>query len=175
MDSALLSPSASRPNSPRNELLPELVSPDDGYDYNKIDPDPAGKATKPRDPPSPVAAPEPLLDLNAANNGNEDITYTGTLPYIYQRQQGGWNAKVPDLETSESNGVLPNNDVTAHQPRTQLPDMPSHGSKRPGQPKRLMLRWTMDCDLESRTLLVQDPKENAQLQDPDLQRRVFWK
>lgn len=47
MASALLSPSVSRPSSPRNEPPPDLVSPDDGYDYNKIDTDPARTATKP--------------------------------------------------------------------------------------------------------------------------------
>ena len=173
MASALLSPSVSRPSSPRNEVQPDLVSPDDGYDYNKIDTDPAGKATKPRDPPSPVAAPEAPQEIVAtASYEDQD---TETLPYIYQRQQGGWNAKVPDLETSKSNEAVPNNGVTTHHPQTQLTSRSSHRSKHSGQPKRLMLRWTMDRDLENRTLLVHDAKEDYQLQDPDLQKRVYWK
>ncbi len=154
--SASLSPSVSRPSSPHNEVLQDLVSPDDGYDYNKIDVDPARRATKPRDPPSSNAAPEALQETTTtASYEDQEITYTETLPYIYQRQQGGWNAKVPDLETSTSNGAVSNNGVTAH--------------------KRLMLHWTMDRDLEHRTLSVQDDNEDVQLQDPDLQRRVFWK
>ena len=176
MASALLSPSVSRPSSPRNEVPPDLVSPDDGYDYNKIDIDPAGKATKPRDPPSPVAIPEASQEIIAtASFEDQDTTYTETLPYIYQRQQGGWNAKVPDLETSKSNGAVPNNGVTAQQPQTQLPSRLSQSSEHWGRPKRLMLRWTMDRDLENRTLLVHDAKEDYQLQDPDLQKRVYWK
>ena len=174
--SASLSPSVSRPSSPHNEVLQDLVSPDDGYDYNKIDVDPAGRATKPRDPPSSNAAPEALQEaVTTASYEDQEMTYTETLPYIYQRQQGGWNAKVPDLETSKSNGAVPNNGVTAHQPRTQSPSVSPHDKKQSGHPKRLMLRWTMDRDLENRTLSVQDDKEDVQLQDPDLQRRVFWK
>ncbi|CAD6592999.1 MAG: hypothetical protein ASARMPRED_006874 [Alectoria sarmentosa] len=176
MASALLSPSLSRPSSPRNEPSPDLVSPDDGYDYNKIDTDPARKATKPRDPPSPVAAPEALQEITAtASLEDQDIAYTETLPHIYQRQQGGWNAKVPDLEASKSKGTVPTHGVTAHQPRTQLLNTLSHSNKQSDQPKRVMLRWTMDRNLKNRTLLVHDAKEDVQLQNPDLQRRVFWK
>lgn len=176
MDSGLLSPSVSRPASPRTELPPDLVSPDDGYDYNKIDIDPAGKATKRRNHPPPVVALHALQEISAtASHEDEEIAYTEHLPHIYQRQQGGWNAKVPDLETSKSNGVVPNNGATVHQPRTQLPSKLFTSSKKSGPTKRLMLRWTMDRDIGNRTLLVHDAKEDDQLQDPDLQRRVFWK
>lgn len=160
MDSTLLIPSASRPNSPHHELLSDLVSPDDGYDYDKIDTDPAIRATKPRNLPSPVATPEVPEEIVAtATYEDQEVTHTETLPHIYQRQQGGWNAKVPDLETSQSNGSVLHK-VT---------------SKRSGQLKRLMLRWTMDRRPEKRTLLVHYAKEDGQLEDPDLQRRVFWK
>lgn len=176
MESGLLSPSVSRPGSLRNQLPQDLVSPDDGYEYNKIDTDPAGKATKPRNPPPPVAVPEALQETSvSASHEAQDITYTETLPHIYQRQQGGWNAKVPDLESGKSNGGVLNSGVAVHHPRTQLPNASSHSNEQPAQPKRLMLRWTMSRDLENRTLLVHDAKEDGQLQDPDLQRRVFWK
>ena len=151
------------------------MSPDDGYEYNKIDTDPAGKATKPRNLPTLVAAPETQHEIIVtANYEDQDIIYTENLPHIYQRQQGGWNAKVPDLETSRSNALLSKNGVAVHQTRSQLSNT-SPNSKRSDHPKRLMLRWTMDRSLEKRTLLVHDAKEDGQLQDPDLQRRVFWK
>ena len=160
MDSALLSPHTSRPNSPRNELALDPLSPDDGYDYNKLDTDPAIRATKPRNLPSSVAAAEAPQEIVATSNYEEqDITYTETLPHIYQRQQGGWNAKVPDLETSKSNALV------SH----QVTSNPS------GQLKRIMLQWTMDRNLEKQTLLIKDAREDGQLEDPDLQRRVFWK
>ncbi len=161
MASALLNPSVSRPRSLRTESPPDLVSPDDGYDYNKIDIDPARKATKPRDLPSPVAVSEFPQDFTTTlTYEDQDNTYTETLPHIYQRQRGGWNAKVPDLETSKSNRVPPRDGIA---------------SNRSDQPKRFMLRWTMSRDPEKQTLLVHDDKEDSQLQDPDLQRRVFWK
>ena len=104
MASASLSPSVSRPHSLRTKSPPDLVSPDDGYDYNKIEIDPARKATKPRNLPSPVAVSEIPQDFNSTTiYEDQDNTYTETLPHIYQRQRGGWNAKVPDLETSKSN------------------------------------------------------------------------
>ena len=175
MGPALLNPTSSKPNSPSKESFPDLVSPDDGYDYNKIETDPAGKATKPRDP-SPVATLETLQEINAtANYEDQDAILAGSLPYIYQRQQGGWNAKVPDLETTKSNEVLPSNGGTAHQPWSHRPNIMSPSSKQSGQFKRLMLRWTVDRNLENRTLLVHNVKEDVQLQDPDLQRRVFWR
>ena len=157
MASTLLNFSASRPSSPRNELPLDLVSPDDGFDYNKLDTDPAIRATKPRGLLSPVAAPEVPQEIIATED--QEIPYTETLPHIYQRQQGGWNAKVPDLETSQSNGSA----------------LYQVTSKSSGQLKRLMLRWTMDRKPENQALLVHDAKEDGQLEDPDLQRRVFWK
>ena len=161
MASALLSPSASRANSPRRESLSDLTSPDDGFDYNKLEIDPAKRDTKPKNISHPVAAPEvPQERWATAAYEDQEITYTETLPHIYQRQQGGWNAKVPDLETSKSNRLVPSHDVV---------------SNCAGQPKRLMLQWTMDRDLEKQTLLIHEAEESGQLQDPDLQRRVFWK
>ena len=160
MASALLSPHTSRPNSPRNELPSDPLNPDDGYDYNKLDTDPAIRATKPRNLPSSVAAAEAPQEIVATSTYEEqEITYTETLPHIYQRQQGGWNAKVPDLETSKSNGSV------THEV----------GSNPSGPLKRLLLQWTMDHNLEKQTLLINDAKEDGQLEDPDLQRRVFWK
>ena len=160
MDSALLSPLTSRPNSPRTELLSDPLNPDDGYDYSKLETDPAIRATKPRNLPSSVAAAEAPQETVATSTYDEqEITYTETLPHIYQRQQGGWNAKVPDLGTNKSNALV------QHEP-TSIPS---------GQLKRLMLQWTMDRKREKSTLSIKDAKEDGQLEDPDLQRRVFWK
>ena len=160
MDSALLSPHTSRPSSPRNELPTDPLSPDDGYDYNKLDTDPAIRATRPKNLPSSVAVAEVPQEIIATLTYEEqEISYTETLPHIYQRQQGGWNAKVPDLETNKSNAV----------------EFHEDNNNSSGQLKRLMLQWTMDHNLEKQTLLVKDAKEDSQLEDPDLQRRVFWK
>ena len=176
MDSVLLSPSVSRPNSPSAEKLPDLVSSNDGFDYDNIEIDPAKQATKPRDPPSPVAAPEAFQDITASvTHADQDYIYTENLTHIYQRQRGGWNATVPDLENSKTNEVTANNGTTSNRSAIGLPNTLSHSTKLPGQPKRLMLLWTMDHDLGNRTILVNDVKEEVELQEPDLQRRVFWR
>lgn len=160
MDSAYLSPHTSRPNSLRNELQSDPLNPDDGYDYVKLDADPARRATSPRNLPTSATAAEAPQEIVATSTYEEqEITYTETLPHIYQRQQGGWNAKVPDLETNKSNALV------SH----EVASRPS------GQLKRLMLQWTMDRNLEKQTLLVKDANEDGQLEDPDLQRRIFWK
>ena len=138
----------------------DSVHPDDGYDHNRLDTDPARRATNLKDLPFPVSAPEVPQEISTtATYEDLELTQMETLPHIYQRQQGGWNAKVPDLETTKSNGLIPH----------QVPNKPS------GKLKRLMLRWTIDRKPDKRTLLVNDAEEDGQLEDPDLQRRVFWK
>ena len=133
---------------------------DDGYDHNRLEMDPARRATNLKDLLLPIFAPEVLPEISAtATSEDQDLAHMETLPHIYQRQQGGWNAKVPDLETNKSNGPAP----------LQVPTKPS------GKLKRLMLRWTIDRNLDKRTLSVNDAKEDDELEDPDLQRRVFWK
>ena len=143
------------------------------FDYDKIEEVPAKQATKPT---SPVAAPEALQEINTSvTHADQDFIYTDDLPHIYQRQRGGWNATVPDLENIKSNEVTANNGTTSHRSGIGLPNTSSHSTKQPGQPKRLMLRWTVDHDLGNRTILVNDVQEDVQLQDPDLQKRVFWR
>lgn len=77
--------------------------PDDGFQYDRIGRNPSEDRTKSRDTNLPSAeAYKPLLDTVAFRpHDDEDEIFTQTFPHIYQRKRGGWNARIPEVDTKE--------------------------------------------------------------------------
>ena len=104
MSPTLLTPPNPRRNSqsPSQLLPPHSVS--DGFEYNQWTArNPGRDPTKPKDRnPAPVEVQEAFLDLTAtAGHEDQDRVFTETAPHIFQRKQGGWNARLPDVDIGD--------------------------------------------------------------------------
>lgn len=78
----------------------------DGLTYNWTSRNPGREATSPKEPsnPSPVELQEPLLDLASnVTYEDQDRVFVQASPHIFQRKQGGWNAKLPEVESTCQN------------------------------------------------------------------------
>ncbi|KAL9102114.1 MAG: hypothetical protein Q9163_002698 [Psora crenata] len=171
-------------------------SPDDGFDYNRIAKKPESEPTRLKEitNPPPVDIEEPRLDpIATANYEDQDCVFTQTSPHIFQRRQGGWNAKLPEVDLEKQ--YLVSN-------RTNGPSRPNHGQENPlatrgGAPfMPLELTWVVQRIQNKRKLTFtlshsdcnsQDASANGaegfrmynnaaqgHVHDPDVPRRILW-
>lgn len=94
-------PSGSELSTPPPHRSP---SPVDRFNFDWTLKNPAGEPTRPRGIPNPppVDLQEPRLDLTAkARHEDQDRVFVQASPYIFQRKQGGWNAKLPEVNISD--------------------------------------------------------------------------
>ena len=66
--------------------------------------DPAGETTRPIETPNPPAVKlqEPPLDFTVkANYENHDRVFVQASPYIFRKKQGGWNAKLLEVDLED--------------------------------------------------------------------------
>lgn len=73
----------------------------DGFKFDGAARNPADEPTKPKKAsrPPPVKLQEPSLDLTAkAKYDDQERMSAQASPRIFQRKQGGWNAKLPEVD-----------------------------------------------------------------------------
>ena len=200
MDPNALRPSSSRRNSAQLAQSPPQQKCNDGFEYHWLAKDPASEPTKPKEPtnPPPVQIQESFLDLTAiAGREDPDRVFIETAPHIFQRKQGGWNARLPDVDVCRRPAV-PNGDVEIHGGKGH--DSPNIDQMRQdGSSKYMALKLlrTTGSNTNKRELVFQDTEQNptgkdksakpraasgsntdgsiSVTQDPGIVRRVFWR
>ena len=195
MSPTLLNPPTPRRNSqgPAQLFPPQSVN--DGFEYQWTAKNPGRDPTKPADPtPPPVGVQEAFLDLTAnAGHEDQDRVFTETSPHIFQRKQGGWNARLPDVDIGDSQDTQTTNAAATNE------DNPLPGTALQTQTDPVStylpfrLTWRVKHVEHKRTFLFSIPKENgnssnekqasstdshesiSEPNDPDTVRRVSWR
>ena len=97
-------------------------SPVDRFNFDWTLKNPAGEPTRPRgnSNPPPVDLEEPRSDVTAkARHEDQARVFAQASPYIFQRKQGGWNAKFPELDISDHRTIAGSTQVSSGNRRGQ--------------------------------------------------------
>ena len=128
----------------------------DGFDFGSTPKNPAGEPTKPKkaSKPPPVKLQEPRLDLNAkADYKDQDHVFVQTSPHIFQRKQGGWNAKLPEVDLDDSETIVESTQVSSTE--SQHGQSTALNSKNRGEVSMIMAltpTWTAQRTLNKRQI-----------------------
>ncbi len=122
MDPKLLSPPASGTSLSESKppSTPSIVV--DGFKFDWAPKNPAGEPTRPKETsnPPPVELQEPRLDLTAkVSYEDQDRVFVQAEPYIFQRKQGGWNAKLPEVDLDDHRTIVASVQVSSENSRRQ--------------------------------------------------------
>ncbi|KAL9130006.1 MAG: hypothetical protein Q9217_001690 [Psora testacea] len=177
MDPTLLSPTPSGPDLPGPKLSQNPPDSIDGFKYNWTPRNPGSEPTRPKESshPPPVDLQEPLLDLAAnATYDDQDRVFVQASPHIFQRQQGGWNAKLPEVDLGDRQSTSTPIQVSSEYNRGEGHSLIPKEGKGVSRYMTFKLTWTIRRTLNKRrfTFSIIDtnkPSQEAKTQDTNAQ------
>lgn len=186
MTSTLLDARQSRANSPRRSI--GTLTPEAAYEYEDVA-DLEGEPTKAAKSSSPIGTQNWFDSSTTQDHEDPDLAYSETLPHIWQRHQGGWNARIPDL----GGEVIPTVDISPgggsgvdHAPTSPNIQTSRQAHKRgltrsfPTESKlslhmHITLHWDLERSQRNRKLQLRESASNERDSNIELQKRVIWR
>lgn len=172
MDPKLLTPPSPGPNV--SQPKPPHTSSDilDGFKFDWAPKNPAGEPTRPKriSNPPPVELQEPRLDLTArADHKDPDHVFVQTLPHIFQRKQGGWNAKLPEVDLNDGQTMLSSAQLSLEESQPQNKSVQVKQRGEDSMYMALRLTWTTKRTSGKRVLGFMVAETNNPTYDAEVQ------